>query len=152
MSKETVKFKISRNEPRVTFLKPKFTQYTYTDKKDGRKRVVVRCEIVSYVRTPEGQLAVEPENTPGAKTFLGYPIPQVHIKTVGKAICDERDDFDYDLGRKVARIRAEKKAFKRHAKLAKRSVEKVIKFYQVSLENFVKKSDKVVGDPILWEK
>ena len=51
-----LKILVDRNEPKISFGEPKFTKYEYIDKKDGRKRIVVKCEIESELVVPNAVL------------------------------------------------------------------------------------------------
>ena len=145
-----LKVLVDRNEPKVHFGEPKFTQYSYTDKEDGRKRIVVKCEVESQLVVPFGTFRDEET---GTEDFLHYPTVKV-IKTVGKAVCDERDEenFSLTLGKRVSRVRAEKKAFERHAQALKARMTRLLDFYNNSFNNFIAKADKVAADEIIWEE
>ena len=145
-----LKILVDRNEPKISFGEPKFTKYEYVDKKDGRRRIVVKCEIESELIVPYAVLADSEER---ASVLLEYPTKSAKIKTVGRAVCDERDadKFNLNLGKRVARVRAEKRAFERHACAIKSRIGKLIDFYQSSLNGFLKKAAKVDSDPIIWE-
>jgi hypothetical protein len=145
-----LKVLVDRNEPKVHFGSPKFTQYSYVDKEDGRKRIVVKCEMESQLVLPEGFFR---DDEMGTEEFIHYPSVKV-IKTTGKAICDERDEenFSLTLGMRVSRVRAEKRAFERHAKALEARMTKLLDFYHNSLDSFMAKADKVLADEIIWEE
>ena len=137
-----------RNEPKIKFGEPKFTQYSYVDKKDGRKRIVVKCEIESELVAPKAALD---DYDKEVRWMLAYPCGK-KVKTVGKAICDERDEdkFSYTLGMRVSRVRAEKRAFERHSLALKARMTRLLDFYHNSLNNFIAKAEKVAADEIIW--
>lgn len=145
-----VKILADRNEPKISFGEPKFTQYSYVDKEDGRKRIVVKCEIESRLTVPMG---IFRDLSAGTEEFVTYPSGTV-IKTVGKAVCDERDEevFSYTLGQRVSRVRAEKKAFEKHSKALKARMAKLLDFYNGSFSSFMAKAEKVAADEIIWEE
>lgn len=145
-----LKILVDRNEPKISFGEPKFTKYEYVDKKDGRKRIVVKCEIESELVVPNAALEDLEESV---SYVLDYPSKFSKIKTVGRAICDERDaeKFNLNLGKRVSRVRAEKRAFERHACAIRSRIGKLVDFYQGSLDGFLKKAAKVDSDPIIWE-
>lgn len=145
-----IKIFVDRNEPKVSFGEPKFTKYSYVDKKDGRKRTVVRCEVESTLIMPTG---IFQDTDANYKAYIEFP-PVKPIKTVGKAICDERDadKFSLSLGKRVSRVRAEKKAFQRHACALRARTEKLLRFYHTSIGNFMAKAEKVAKDEIIWEE
>lgn len=148
-----LKVKTNRNQPKIKFGQPTFTTYSYTDKKDGKKRKVVKCTIESWVqKLPNGVLIDAESRETG--TFLPYP-EVCSIKTCGKAVCDEQDfisgKFDQDLGERVARFRAEQKAFQRHAKHIKARVERIISYYQGTLNAFTSQAAKVASDKVVWK-
>jgi len=145
-----LKIAADRNEPKVMFSEPKFTEYTYVDKEDGRRRHVVKCDLESRLVLPSGYVR---DLESGTTDFLRYPGPELAIRTTGKAICDERDEdnFDLNLGKRVSRVRAEKAAFRRHRSALIGRVTKVVEFYTKSMESFVAKADKVAADEIIWE-
>ena len=145
-----LKILVDRNEPKISFGEPKFTKYEYVHKKDGRRRIVVKCEIESERVVPNAVLEDSEERT---SFLLDYPTKLTKIRTIGRAVCDERDEakFNLNLGKRVARVRAEKRAFERHACAIKSRVGKLIDFYQTSLDGFLKKAAKVDSDPIIWE-
>ena len=145
-----LKVLVDRNEPKVHFGEPKFTQYSYVDKEDGRKRIVVKCEIESQLAVPCGTFRDEEM---GTEDFLHYPAVKT-IKTTGKAVCDEKDEENYslNLGKRVSRVRAEKKAFERHAQALNARMTRLLDFYVNSFNNFILKADKVAEDEIIWEE
>ena len=145
-----LKIAADRNEPKVMFGEPKFTEYTYVDKEDGRKRHVVKCDLESRLVLPAGYVE---DVEAGTTDFLHYPGPMLTIRTSGKAVCDERDEdkFDLNLGKRVSRVRAEKAAFRRHRSALIGRIRKVVEFYTKSMDNFVAKADKVAADEIIWE-
>lgn len=145
-----LKIVTDRNEPKVMFGEPKFTEYTYVDKEDGRRRHVVKCDLESKLVLPDGYVQ---DVEAGTTDYLRYPGPVLTIRTTGKAVCDERDEavFDLNLGKRVSRVRAEKAAFRRHKNALIGRATKVIEFYVNSVNKFVEKAEKVEADEIIWE-
>ena len=74
------------------------------------------------------------------------------IVTKGVAVCDPRDTFDPDLGKRVARFRAERKAFKIHRKAINTAVEKYISYLRESTKLFTARAEKVEASEIRWDK
>ena len=148
-----IKIKTNRNEPKVNFTKCEFTIYT-----NGKGQRVVKCNVTSRLETPAGilvsdmdkriNLKNDPDNT--IEVFCDFPCPETSIVTTGYAVCDPRDKFDQDLGRRVARIRAEKAAYRLHSRVLQSSVSRYIDFLVTASNRFFDVAEKVENDEIDW--
>lgn len=150
----SVKVITNRNEPKVVFDSCKFVTYTA---KDGK--TYVKCTVISHVRVPKSLMYVDLDKrstmaqkdiTPETQ-LLDFPYPTQGITTTGVSICDPRDTFDPDLGKRVARFRAEKKAFKIHRKAMRAAVERYKKFLDSAVNLFTVKAEKVESSEVRWD-
>ena len=150
-----VKVRADRNEPKVKFDK---CEYIIHPTKDGK--TIVKCRLISHVETPDAAVAVDlSSRTELAQDrwntqdeSVGFPYPCTRIVTKGVAVCDPRDTFDKVLGKRVARFRAEKRAFKIHRKAMNTAVEKYINYLRKSTKLFTARAEKVEADEVQWDK
>ena len=149
-----LKVQTDRNQPKVKFGQPTYTTYSYVDKKDGKKRTVVKCTIESHVEVSPTAVLCDAHLPEDGAIFLPYP-EVCPIKTVGKAVCDEADlnsgKFDQKLGERVAKFRAEQKAFVRHASHVKARIERIISHYQEQMDAFNDQAEKIAADKAIWK-
>ena len=151
-----VKVKTDRNEPKVTFDGCEFVIHPI---KYGK--TIVKCKVTSHVETPDVDIKVDlasrsnlardgysnPQQWP-----VGFPYPMTRIVTEGVAVCDPRDKFDEALGKRVARFRAERKAFKIHRKAVNTAVEKYISYLLKSTALFTSRAEKAEDAEVKWDK
>jgi hypothetical protein len=151
-----VKVRADRNEPKVKFDK---CEYVIHPTKDGK--TIVKCKLTSHVETPDADVLVDLSSRTALaqdghwntqEENVGFPYPCTRIVTKGVAVCDPRDQFDEVLGKRVARFRAEKKAFKIHKKAMNTAVEKYISYLRKSTKLFTVKAEKVEADEVQWDK
>lgn len=151
-----VKVKSDRNEPKVKFDKCEFVIHPT---KDGK--TIVKCRVTSHVELPDADVRVDLANRADLaqdgywnpqEGNVGFPYPTTRIVTKGIAVCDPRDEFNEALGKRVARFRAEKKAFKIHKKAMNTAVEKYITYLRESTKRFTAKAEKVESDEVKWDK
>lgn len=107
------------------------------------RKMKLSCVSLDYQINPKGRMGeiicVE---------YFVYKVnkkPFLRITAVGKAKCNpEHDTFDENVGKKIARARAEKKAFK----IFKRCIDKEIKIQKKQLDILIQNSEEILANQI----
>ena len=150
MQVDGVNLRTDANEPKVVFEEGKFRVF----EKNGKR--ITECTIVSYVKVTNSDLfmnddRVRRDNTDPLSINLPFAYPTTKIVTTGYSRCDPSDVFYESLGKRVARIRAEKKAYRYHRKALSACVTRYIKYLENATKRFVEKSIRVETDPIHFD-
>lgn len=143
-----VKMEMTRNEPKVVFDECSFE----TGEKDGKK--VVKCTVTSHVIMPKMHLRMSEERVRHEGNLAASPIfpyPTSKIVTTGTATCDPRDTYNENTGKRISRVKAEKRAFAYHRKALVSCFSKFLTVSMDGIETFVEKAEKVLSDPIIYE-
>jgi len=113
-----------RNDIKVSFVKEKYETR-------GNE---IRCTLKYVIKVPEFFRSTH-DTTVGAVFDLG-----THTAT-GVAICNDRDEFNKQLGRDIANVRAEAKAYRDAQRLVKKYVEVAARGYYEIVQAFDAKAD-----------